>query len=167
MNADPGQTATPLPRAMMVCDLFKGVLGREVEVATGGPMVNPGVEGGALVGIYVDRFLKLSALMLLDLPLAARAGAALALLPTRVAEFAIEDRLLPEALLDNASEILNVATSLFNIGNAPHLRLDRCYAPGDPLPNDVARWVLAYVPRLDLEVDIKGYGDGVVSVILV
>jgi hypothetical protein len=167
MNAEPGQGRTSLPLAKMVRDLLEGVLGRDVEVTTGGPMVNPGADGGALVGIFVDGFLKLSALMLLDLPLAARAGAAIALVPSRVAEFAIEDGGLPEALLDNASEILNVATSLFNVGTAPHLRLERCYAPGDPLPNDVAQWVLAYVPRLDLVVDIKGYGDGVASVIVV
>jgi len=69
-------------------------------------MVNPSRRGSALVGIFVNRFLKLSALMLLDIQLAARAGAALALVPSR----------------------------------------DRAVG-------------LAYVPRLDLMVDIKGFGD--------
>jgi len=167
VNAEPGQGRTSLPLAKMVRDLLEGVLGRDVEVTTGGPMVNPGADGGALVGIFVDGFLKLSALMLFDLRLAARAGAAIALVPSRIAELAIADGGLPEALLDNAAEILSVATSLFNVGTAPHLRLERCYAPGELLPNDVAQWVLAYVPRLDLVVDIKGYGDGVASVIVV
>jgi hypothetical protein len=130
MNPEPGQTTTSLPRAMTVRDLLQGMLGRDVDVATGASMVNPSLRGSALVGIFVNRFLKLSALMLLDIQLAARAGAAIALVPSRAAEEAIEDRDLPESLLDNASEILNVATSLFNVGSAP----------GDPLPNDVARW---------------------------
>lgn len=167
MNPEPGQTTTLLPRAMTVRNLLHGMLGRDVEVATGASMVNPRLRGGALVGIYVDCFLKLSALMLLDIQLAARAGAAIALVPSRVAEESIEDHDLPELLLDNASEILSVATSLFNVRSAPHLSFNRCYAPGDPLPNDVARWVLAYVPRLDLTVNIKGYGGGVLSVIIV
>ena len=140
MNPEPGQTTTSLPRAMTVRDLLQGMLGRDVDVATGASMVTPSLRGSALVGIFVNRFLKLSALMLLDIQLAARAGAAIALVPSRAAEEAIEDRDLPESLLDNASEILNVATSLFNVGSAPHLRLDGCYAPGDPLANDVARW---------------------------
>ena len=102
MNPEPGQTTTSLPRAMTVRDL----LGRHVDVATGASMVNPSRRGSALVGIFVNRFLKLSALMLLDIQLAARAGAALALVPSR----------------------------------------DRAVG-------------LAYVPRLDLMVDIKGFGD--------
>jgi len=166
MSAAPGQVQTPLPSAKDVRDLLKGVLGRDIEVTTGGPMVNPLADDGALVGIYVDRFLKLTALVLLDLPLAARAGAAIALVPSGGAEFAIEEGALPQALFDNGAEILNVVASLLNVEGAPHLKLDRCYAPGQPLPSDVAKWVLAYVRRLDLEVSIKGYGEGKLSALV-
>ena len=47
-----------------------------------------------------------------------------------------------------------------------HLRLDRCYA-GRPAAERRRAVGLAYVPRLDLTVDIKRYGDGVLSVIIV
>ena len=69
MNPEPGQTTTSLPRAMTVRDLLRGMLGRDVDVATGASMVNPSLRGSALVGIFVNRFLKLSALMLLDIQL--------------------------------------------------------------------------------------------------
>jgi hypothetical protein len=158
---------TPLPSALEVRELWESLVGRDIDVTTGGPMVDPVLNGGALVGVYVDRLMKLSALVLLDMPLAARMGAAIALVPQRAAETAIEEEMLPVALSENAGEILNVTASLFNVGEAPHLKLDAVYAPREPLPADVAQWVLAYVRRLDLEVEVAGYGKGCASVLVI
>ncbi|MGV8967664.1 MAG: hypothetical protein ACOH2F_15470 [Cellulomonas sp.] len=166
MSGAPGSVETPLPGAMDVREVFEGLLGRDVEVTTGGAMVNPALPGGALVGIYVDNHLKLGALVLFDLPLAARAGAAIALVPAATANFAIEDRALTPALFDNSAEILNIAGSMFNTEGSPHLKLDRCYAPGELLPSDVAQWILAYVRRIDLTLEIKGYGPGKFSALV-
>jgi len=160
-------TQTPLPNAKDVRDLLEGLLGRDVDVTTGGAMVDPGAAGGALVGVYVDARLGLRALVVADLALAARAGAAIALMPAGAAEVAIEEEQLSEALYENAYEILNVTASLFNAEGAPHVRLDRCYAPGEPLPSDVAAYVLAYVRRLDLDATVKGYGAGRLSVLAI
>jgi hypothetical protein len=160
-------TETPLPNAKDVRDLLEGMLGRDVDLVTGGAMVDPGAAGGAQVGIYVDAHLGLRALVVADLPLAARAGAAIALMPAGAAEVAIEEEQLSEALYENAYEILNVTASLFNVDGAPHVKLDRCYAPGEALPGDVAGYVLAYVRRLDVDVNVKGYGPGRLSILAV
>lgn len=156
---------TPLPNAKDVRDLLEGLLGRDVDVTTGGAMVDPGSAGGALVGVYVDAHLTIRAIVVADLALAARAGAAIALVPAGGAEVAIEEERLSVALAENAREILNVTASLFNGDGAPHVRLDGCWAPGDGIPPDVARWVLSHVPRLDLTVDVRGYGAGRLSVL--
>ena len=166
MSAGVGLVETPLPGAMDVRDVLEGLLGREVDVATGGEMVNPGAGDGALVGIYVDNRLALKALVLFDLPLAARAGAAIALVPAGGADLSIEDGALTPALLDNSAEILNIVAGMFNTEGAPHLKLDTYYAPGEALPSDVAQWVLAYVRRLDLTITVKGYGEGKFSALV-
>ncbi len=57
--------------------------------------------------------------------------------------------------------------SLFNAEGAPHLRLYATYAPGEPLPADVATWVPAYVRRNNLAATVKGYGRGLVSVLVI
>jgi hypothetical protein len=158
---------TPLPSALEVRELWESLVGRDIDVTTGGPMVDPVLGGGAMVGVFVDRMMKLSALVLLDLPLAARMGAAIALVPQGAAETAVEEETLPAALSENAGEILNVTASLFNVGDAPHLKLDAVYAPREPLPADVAQGVLAYVRRLDLEVAVAGYGKGCASVLVI
>ena len=160
-------SGTPLPSAQQVRELVEGLLGRDVQVLTGGRIIDPAEPGGAMVGSYVDRLLRLRALVVLDLALAARVGAAIGLVPNRVCEADVADGELSDALAENAAEVLNVTASLFNTQDAPHLRLDGVTEPGRPLPHDVARWVKAYVPRLDLTVDIAGYGEGGFSALLV
>jgi hypothetical protein len=156
---------TPLPNAKEVRELVEGLVGRDVNVTTGGAMVDPA--GGALTGVYVDRRLALVALVLLDVPLAAHIGAALGLVPARTATEAAELGALTPALSENAGEVLNVMASLFNAEGAPHVRLDRIYEPGDPLPADVATWVPAYVRRTDLDMEVAGYGAGGFSLLVV
>lgn len=157
---------THLPAAKDVRDLLADLLGRDVQVTTGGPMVDPDVDFGAMVGVYVDRNVRLAALVLLDIDLASRTGAAIALLPTRAAESAISNGLLPDNIRDNAAEILNIMASLFNVEGAQHVRLDAVYAPGDPIPADVAQWILTFVRRCDLGVDVAGYGPGQFSLLI-
>ena len=159
MSAD-----TPLPTAKDVRELVEMLVGREVTVETGGAMVDPAAR--ALVGVYVDRGMRLVAVVLLDVPLAAYVGAALGLVPARLAAEAAELGELPPALAENAGEVLNVTASLFNAEGAPHVRLDRVYQPGEPVPGDVAPWVLAYVRRTDLTMSVAGYGEGAFSLLV-
>ncbi|PZR54157.1 hypothetical protein DNL40_04265 [Xylanimonas oleitrophica] len=157
---------TPLPNAQELRELAEGLLGREVDVLTGGSMVDPAAEGGALVGTYVDRGMRLQALVLFDLPLAAHMGAAIGLIPAGASEDAAEGGFLPHNLAENAAEVLNVVASLFNTETSPHLRLDTVYLPGEALPNDVQPWVMSYVRRMDLDVSVAGYGKGRWSVLV-
>lgn len=158
---------TVLPSAQEVRELVEGLLGRDVQVLTGGRIIDPAEPGGAMVGAYVDRLLRLRALVVLDLAFAARCGAAIGLVPNRISEGDVAAQELSDTLAENAAEVLNVTASLFNTGDGPHLRLDGVAEPGQPLPHDLARWVNAYVPRLDLTVDIAGYGEGAVSILLI
>ncbi len=159
-------TTTPLPSAQEVRELLEGLVGREFEMLTGGPMVNPAAEGGAVVAEYVSDQMKLAALITVDLPLAAGMGSAIALLPPRGVSESIEALELSIPQFENVSEILNVMAALFNHDGAPHLKLTKVHEPGAALPGDVAPWVTAYVARLDLEVSVAGYGEGTMSVIV-
>ncbi|WP_028050749.1 hypothetical protein [Cellulomonas sp. URHD0024] len=159
--------ATPLPSAKEVRELIEGLVGREIAVLTGGPMVDPGSEDGALVGVYVDDRHKLTGLVLFDVPLAAYLGASLGLVPVRIAQQHADAGVLSEALSENAGEILNVMSSLFNAEGAPHVKLGRVYEPKAHLPADVAQWVLTYVRRMDLEMDVPGYGPGNFSLLVI
>jgi len=156
---------SPLPAALEVRELFEGLLGRDVDARTGAAPVDPAFGAGAIVGVYVDDTLAMRSLVVVDLDLSSHAGASIALIPAAAARACIEAGVITPALYDNMAEILNVAASLFNHDDAPHVRLYAAYAPRERLPADVAGWVLAFVRRVDLELTIAGYGSGRISVL--
>ncbi len=159
---------SPLPTAVMVRELFEGLLGREIDSVIGTGAVNATEEPGAVVGVYTDDRLDLKAIVVLDIALAAHTGASIALIPVVHAEVAADDGILPDNLYENTAEVLNVAASLFNGGpDAPHVKLHQAYRPQDPLPADVAKWIMAFVRRLDMELSIAGYGKGRISVLVI
>lgn len=157
---------TPLPTALAVRELLESLLGRDVRADLVTEGVDPHKHPGALVGAYVDDALGLRAILLTDLALTANMGAAIALMGPRVAEDVIRSELLSPVLYDNAAEILNVAASLFNAEGAPHVRLYEAYAPREVLPGDVDRNVLARLARIDLELEVAGYGSGRASIMV-
>jgi hypothetical protein len=157
---------TPLPGTKDIRDLLRGMLGRDVEITGSIDALTPATPGGVVVGVYTKSGLRIAALVALDLPLAARAAAALALLPSRNAEAAIANQYLPETLMENVGEILNVMASLLNADGAPHVRLNRVHGPTELLPADVATILRGYGPRIDAGVQIRGYGDGGVGVVV-
>lgn len=158
---------TPLPTPVDVRELFENLLGRDVAAEVCTTVVDPHKHPGAMVGVYVGDDLKLRAVILLNLSLSAFAGAALALLGVAAARDVLKSELLSPALFDNSSEVLNVAASLFNAGDAPHVRLHEAYAPRESLPGDVDKWVLARCRRLDMKLSVGGYGEGQVSVLVI
>lgn len=157
---------TPLPKAQEVRELLAGLVGRNVELLTGGPMVDPAGPGGAVVAEFVSDQFALNALVVMDVPAAAHISAALALLPAGVSAEAAHHGELTDLLFEATHEVCNVVSALFNVEGAPHLRLGTVHPPQSALPNDIAGWVMAYVARLDLEIDVTGYGKGNMSVLV-
>lgn len=156
--------STPVPTAFEVRELFEGLLGRSVEWVGTSHQVDP-IEG-ASVGMYVNDVGTVCALVLCDIPLTAWAGSAIALLPHIGAEKAIKEGLVSAAQFDNLAEILNVASSMFNKPNTPHLRLHTSFAPRETLPADAAKWALVPASRIDGTLEIQGYGSGAISVVV-
>jgi hypothetical protein len=155
---------TPVPTAFELRDLFESLLGRTVEWTGTSDHVDP--IDGALIGAYTNDIGNVRALILCDIPLTAWAGSAIALLPHSGAEATIKSGLVTAAQYDNIAEILNIAASMFNRPNTPHLRLATTYAPRETLPADVAEWTLVPASRIDGTLAIQGYGQGRISVVV-
>ncbi|SDQ20509.1 hypothetical protein [Quadrisphaera sp. DSM 44207] len=153
---------TELPPAKDVRDLVEGLLGKDCAFSDGRRIT----AGPALVGVYVSDDLRMRAIAAMDLPLAAYVGAAIGLVPPGGAAAAVEDGELFPNLRDNACEVLNVMAALFNVGDAPHLRLYSTSAPEEALPADVAGHLAALGGRADWTVAVKGYGEGQLSICL-
>jgi hypothetical protein len=151
-----------LPVPKDVKDLFEDLLGRSVTVSPTDPLRNADI-GETLVALYVDPSRQLGAVVGLDFKLTAFTGAAIGLIPAGGAEACIEDKAISKMIGENAIEVCNILCSLLNREGAAHLKLHQTYLPGNTPPNDAIAHLLALGRRLDLVVDIAGYGSGKLS----
>jgi hypothetical protein len=154
-----------LPAAKDVRDMLSGLVGKEVTVSPGAP-VTPEPNRPVTVAIYTAPDMSVNALCVMDLAASAYTAAALALLPPGGAQDAVEeDKELSPMLLEALHEVVNVLSALFNIPGAPHSKLNKLVADGDEVPGDIAG-MLAGFNRLDLALEVPGYGKGALSLVL-
>jgi hypothetical protein len=157
---------TELPHIKDVKDLFADLLGRDVDVLVGGAWA-PMPLDRATVAEFVDDQVQLRAVAMLDLPLAVYTGAAVGLLPAGGARDMVDERDPSSMVIENLYEVLNVLTSVFNVGTNPHVKIASMYAPGADFPGDIDQVVRRLTGRLDLTVNVDGYGSGRLALIVV
>jgi hypothetical protein len=158
-------TRPRVPAPKPVRDMMADLLGRNVDVTTSAPYAPQHGDAGTL-GVYVDDATIVRAVVVADLPFSAYAGAAIGLVPVHAAETALEEKVLPQALEENLYEVLNISASLLNAEGMPHLRLYQMYAPGTVPPAELSNCVRSLGGRLDLAVDVQGYGKGRLSFVV-
>jgi hypothetical protein len=158
-------STTLLPAAKDVRDLLSGLVGRTVTVSPGAP-VTPAPDRPVAVAVYVAPDMSVNALCLMDLGAAAYTGGALALLPPGGCQDAVEeDGELSGMQVEALHEVVNVLSALLNTPGAPHSKLHKLYAPGEDVAGDLVG-MLAGFNRIDLTVEVPGYGKGALSVVL-
>jgi hypothetical protein len=158
-------TRPRVPAPKPVRDMMADLLGRNVDVTTSAPYAPQHGDAGTLA-VYVDDATIVRAVVVADLPFSAYAGAAIGLVPVHAAETALEEKVLPQTLEENLYEVLNISASLLNAEGMPHLRLYQMYAPGNVPPAELSNCVRSLGGRLDLAVDVQGYGKGRLSFVV-
>ena len=154
-----------LPAAKDVRDMLSGLVGKEVTVSPGAP-VTPEPNRPVTIAIYTAPDMSVNALCVMDLGASAYTAASLALLPAGGAQDAVEeDKELSPLLLEALHEVVNVLSALFNTPGAPHSKLNKLVPDGEDVPGDIAG-MLAGFNRLDLAIEVPGYGKGALSLVL-
>jgi hypothetical protein len=154
---------SPLPNRHSVRNTIQDLIGRDVDLSDGIPVENKSTN---VVAVYVTDKLATSAVAVVDLECAARLGGSLGMVPRMVVDEAIKARELPSGLEENCYEVLNVLAAVFNLPNAPHVRLYHMYAPNTALPADIAALGAMLGSRMDVELKIAGYGTGLLSIVV-
>jgi hypothetical protein len=154
-----------LPTSKDAKDMLTGLVGKPVSVAPGSP-VTPTERSPVAVAVYVDPQMNVNALCVMDLALSAWTAGALAMLPPGGVQDAVEeDGELTSMLTEALHEVVNVLSALFNVPGAPHSKLHKLVAPGDDIDGDIAGMLAAF-NRLDLAVEVPGYGKGRLSLVI-
>lgn len=153
---------SPMPTRHAVRSLIEGLIGRDVDIADAEPVPPKATN---VVAVYVTDQLQVSALAIVNLEAAARFGGALAMLPKGGVDDAIDNKDLHQALKDNCYEVLNVLSAVFNVPDAPHVRLYEMYGPNGAVPADIAALSATVGNRMDVGLNISGYGPGLLSIV--
>ncbi len=153
-----------LPSPTAVAGVLSDLLGRQADVRKGKPVaISPRTP--AIVGVYHRDDGALAVACVADLSLAAHAGASLALIPAGVAAESVRRGKLEDDLLENFREVLNVAASLLNLPGEPHVLFREAHVTPPALPKELGALVAKPAARLDLEVQVQGYGGGSLSLL--
>src|SRR3712207_5052532 len=141
-----------------------GLVGKPVSVSPGAP-VTPAPDRPVAVAVYVAPDMSVNALCLMDLAASACTAGSLALLPPGGCQDSVDEGELSGMQAEALHEVVNVLSALFNVTGAPHSRLHKLYAPGEDVAADLAG-MLAGVNRIDLTVEVQGYGTGSLSLVV-
>lgn len=153
--------AATVPTAKEVRNLLADLLARDVNVASADPF--SGDDGATTYAVYVDDLVRARVVAVGDAAFSAYAGAAIGLVPAELARSAASRRRLPAMLAENLDEVLNVCAAALNGEDREHLRLYAVHHIGTDTPHDLVSFAAVPGRRLDLEVRIPGYGDGLLS----
>jgi hypothetical protein len=152
-----------MPAVQAIQELVSGLLGKRVGVKEGQAFA-PGGMNPAVVGVFKRDDGVVAALVVLDVPLAANAAAALVLIPPGVAGESARSGKLSENLLENVKELLNVCSRLF-VG-AAHIRMKATHTIPPAAPAEIAGLLSKPNNRLDIEMSIPGYAGGRMAVLI-
>lgn len=148
-----------MPLAESVQKMLADLLGKPVTVKKATPgllsIAKPGVAAH-----YVYDNGTTGALILCDLPLSICAGAALMLLPPAAATDAVKAGKLNENIIENIREVLNICASLFIYEDRAHVRLREIHPLPGQTPPEVAKVITRPAGRMEVDVNVPGYGAG-------
>lgn len=155
--------SSPLPSRHALRSLLEGLTGRDIELRDGDPVPPKATN---VIAVYVTDKIVTSAVCVVNIEGAARLGGSLGMLPKGGVDDAIDTRDLYSPIRENCYEVLNVLSAVFNVPNAPHVKLYEMYGPDQDVPGDVAALAATMGSRMDLSISIAGYGDGLMSVVV-
>lgn len=159
------QVSTQIPSLKAVRDLLADLLGRDVTVEPGTPL-DGSQRAAAAHAVYVNQRLEVAAVLEVDVALSASLAAAIGLIPAPRAQDAAKEGKLEGDLRENLYEVCNIVSALFNLPDAPHLKLYEMYAPGEHPPTNISALAATTGSREDIAVGVHGYGSGTMSVVL-
>ncbi len=162
----PGSAAAgrvPLPEPGALRELLAQLSGHAVGAQRAAARLEPGPTVQAAT--YLGREGEMLALCLCEIELAAYLGAALAVLPQRVAKQIADTGRLEGPAEQGYRETMNVLASLLCSDTTPHLRFAESFP--DPKAAGAAALALLSGParRADYRVEIGGFGAGALALL--
>ncbi|MBN1824885.1 MAG: hypothetical protein JW958_01380 [Candidatus Eisenbacteria bacterium] len=156
-------TTCTLPNAQAVSRIFTDLLGKSVNAGPGSPF-DPS-SGPGVIGLYSSGD-EVVAAFASDVTVAAGAGAALSMIPPGAAQDCVKSGALTDNVMENFQEVLNIASQLFESPGHPRIRFRSAQQTKDGLSDEATALLGGAAGRLDLKIEIPGYGSGSISLLI-
>jgi hypothetical protein len=153
-----------VPDTKEVSRMLTFLLGREVKVAKGS-RIRTGARDVYTLAVFVNEAKEPVGMCATDFGMAANVGAALSLFPPHKARQCVKDLDMEPELWENTLEVYNVVSRFFHDGHEGMVHLGPTFQSGDDVPRDIKRLMRRSKARVDLVVDIQGYGRGTMALI--
>jgi CheY-like chemotaxis protein len=157
--------AVLLPSAAKLRSLLGDVLGGEVRLAAGSPVL-PRPGSPAAVAVYLRPRLQAGAVLVADVPMALALAASVGLGTAQAVQELVERGVWPGWLTEDLHESAGVLGNAFTLRSTRSLQLYAVHAPGDRLDPLTASAVGTVRSRLDVEVHTPQYGVGRLSLVV-
>jgi hypothetical protein len=156
------ETGLVLPDTTDIRLLLSDLFAKQVSVSTSS---SPAELRRGAVGVYSTE-VAVVGLAICDLSLAASIAAALSLVPVGVVTDSVRAGEIEDFLLENLTEVLNVAARWFNQSGAPRARLREVISGKTPsYPGDVEP-LLNATTKAHFAVEVPGYPGGALTLTL-
>lgn len=155
-----------LPRPDDIEDVMSALLGRKATATRLAPGTK--VEGGlGVLGSYYDEEGVLRVVVFTQYQLVNAAGALLSMIPPGAVEDANDEKEIPSNMYENFREILNIMATMFNDRRqrADHVRLKSVTTFDEAAP-EALEVMQKSADRVDINVQLAGYGGGGLTVIV-
>lgn len=149
-----------IPKKIEVQSML-GMLYEGLDVEDGSP-IDTAANNKTIVGVFVDDENNPVTACVCDYSFAAYAGSALTKIPKAGAEEQAESGEFSQMIMGNLYEVMNICSRLFMNSETPHLRLEKTYMLAD-LPAEMADMLPKAANQAGFEVEVDGYGKGVLS----
>jgi hypothetical protein len=156
---------TPVPVRASVRDLLRDLLGCATKVKDAPAPQVLSTDKPALVAIYRRDDGSAAAACVSDQDFAARAGAAIAMMPLADAMPHDPAKGLDEDIAELFHEVVNVLAKLMNSPTSPHVTLREVLQLPGNVPADIAALVTGPGKRSDYRVDLDGFGEGTLTLL--
>ena len=157
--------AVLLPSAAKLRSLLSDILGGEVSLSSGAPVL-PRPGSPAAVAVFVRPRLQAGAVLVADVPMALALASSVGLGTAGSVRELVERGVWPSWLTEDLHECAGVLCNAFTLRSTRSLQLYSVHAPGDRLDPLTAAAVSSVRPRLDVEVQTPHYGTGRLSLVV-
>lgn len=168
-SSAPTETKSKIPDGLTsdeeLAELIGSLTGKEVKIGRG-PVLEPSPASPIVAATYLDDDGAIGALLMADVAAAAGMSAALTLMPAGSVTEAMRFGQLDEALLENWSEIANIATQLVRLPGFPKFKLGDSVQSMTGLTPPVEALIQTGVYRVGWTVQVPQYANGRMSIIL-